>query len=77
MNTLLQFSSIWEYMLRYTVIVGIVICIIGTACCFVAKMFNNREDGNNHSALLTIGVVLILLGMIVMVLPIEATLYRG
>lgn len=77
MSKLLQFVSIWEFLLRYTVIIGVVIAILGVACCFSAKMFNKKEGDNNHSLLIITGIVLILLGMIIMVLPIEATLYRG
>ena len=66
-----------EFLLRYTVIAGVVVAILGVTCCFTARMFNKKNTENNYSRLIVTGIVLILLGMIIMVLPIEATLYRG
>lgn len=77
MSKLLQFVSIWEFLLRYTVIAGVIVAILGVTCCFSAKMFSKNNADKNYSRLIIAGIVLILLGMIIMVLPIEATLYRG
>ena len=77
MSKLLQFVSVWEFLLRYTVIVGIIVAMLGVMCCFLSKMFANRDNGNKHLILLTTGLVLLLLGMIIMVLPIADTLYKG
>ena len=37
MSTLLSFEKPAEFLLRYTVITGIVLAIIGVAICFMAK----------------------------------------
>ena len=74
-----------EFLLRYTVITGIIIAIIGTALCMTAKRITmakrqqveiNKKD-KLYSTLMLLGLSFILVGMIVMVLPIEATFYRG
>ncbi len=74
-----------EFLLRYTVITGIIIAIIGTALCMTAKRItmakrNQVEINKNdrfYVTLMLLGLAFIMLGMIVMVLPIEATFYRG
>lgn len=85
MNLLLSFVNPLEFILRYTVIAGMVIAIIGAALCFMAKRITmakrnvaeiNKQD-KLYTTIMLIGVSLILIGMIVMVLPIEGTLYKG
>ncbi len=74
-----------EFLLRYTVITGIVIAIIGTALCMTAKRITMAKrkqveiDKNDklYVTLITLGIFFILIGMIVMVLPIEVTFYKG
>ena len=74
-----------EFLLRYTVITGIVIATIGTALCMTAKRITmakrnqveiNKKD-NLYQTLILLGLAFIMIGMIVMVLPIEVTFYRG
>ena len=77
MSLLLQFGSIWEFLLRYNVIAGTIVAMIGAACCFSANMFNKREGEDGHNRLKIVGIVLILIGMVAIALPLEATLYRG
>ena len=84
MNLLLSFVNPLEFILRYTVIVGIIIAVIGAAVCFMAKRITmakrnvaiiNKQD-KLYTTIMLIGVSLILIGMIVMVLPIEGTFYK-
>lgn len=74
-----------EFLLRYTVITGIIVATIGTAICMMAKRITmakrkqveiNKKD-RLYSTLMLLGLAFILVGMIIMVLPIEATFYRG
>ncbi len=73
-----------DFMLRYTVISGIVLAIIGTAICMMAKritMAKRRQmevskQDKFYTGLIVFGVALILIGMVVMVLPVEATFYK-
>ena len=74
-----------EFLLRYTVITGVVVAIIGTALCMSAKRITmskrkqveiSRQD-KLYVTLKCIGVALILIGMIIMVLDIDAGFYRG
>ena len=74
-----------EFLLRYTVITGTIIAIIGTALCMTAKRITmakrnqveiNKKD-RLYVTLMLLGLAFIMLGMIIMVLPIEATFYRG
>lgn len=74
-----------EFLLRYTVITGMLIAIIGTALCMLAKRITmakrnqveiNKKD-KLYVTLMLLGLAFILIGMIIMVLPIEATFYRG
>ncbi len=82
---LLSFSSIWEFLLRYTVITGVLIAMAGTTLCMVAgsiqksKRKINKIDKKDklYINLIFIGVILILVGMIFMVLPFENTFYKG
>jgi len=74
-----------DFLLRYTVITGIVFAIIGTAICMMAKritMAKRKQVEINpkdklYATLKLLGLALILIGMIIMVLPIEITFYRG
>lgn len=83
--TLLLAMEPLEFLLRYTVITGIVFAIIGTAICMLAKritMAKRKQVEINpkdklYTTLVFLGVALILIGMIIMVLPIEVTFYRG
>lgn len=85
MNKLLSFSSPLEFLLRYTVITGIFIAIIGLAIVFMCKritMAVRKQDVLDKSdklyiTLFTVGIVLILVGAIVMIFPISDTLYRA
>ena len=74
-----------EFLLRYTVIAGVIIATIGTAICMMAKRITmakrkqveiNKKD-RLYSTLMLLGLAFILVGMIIMVLPIDATFYRG
>ena len=74
-----------EFLLRYTVITGIIIAIIGTALCMMAKritMARRRQveidkKDRLYITLMFLGLAFILIGMIIIALPIEATFYRG
>ena len=85
MSTLLSFVSPWEFLLRYTVIIGVVFAIIGVSLCLMAKRITmavrNTDSINNrdklYSGLIFAGVGLILVAMVIIALPIEATLYGG
>ena len=85
MNMFLSFVSPMEFLLRYTVICGIIIAIIGTVLCFTAKRFTlfkrKTEELDKtdklYVALMLLGVSFVLMGMIVIALPIEATFYVG
>lgn len=84
MSTLLSFVSPWEFILRYTVLAGMVIMSIGVAIMLMAKRItqvkrkSDRIDKNDklYVALKFVGIALILLGMIIAVLPVESTLYK-
>ena len=74
-----------EFLLRYTVITGVLIAIIGTSILMMAKRITmakrkqieiNKSD-RFYTTLILLGVSFILIGMIIMVLPIEATFFRG
>ena len=84
MNTLLTFVSPMEFLLRYTVITGVIVAIIGFAILLSAKritMAKRKQDEINkndsfYTALRIVGICLILVGMIIMALPINATFYN-
>lgn len=84
MNLFLAMDPL-EFILRYTVITGIVFAIIGTAICMTAKratMAKRKQveiskNDKFYTALICLGIMFILVGMIIMVLPIEVTFYRG
>ena len=85
MSLLLSFSSPLEFLLRYTVITGIIIAIIGTAICMLAKRITIAKRDQDfvskgdrlYSTLMFLGIALILVGMIFIALPIDATFYVG
>ena len=74
-----------EFLLRYTVITGVIVAIIGSALCMTAKRITMSKrkqveiDKNDrlYTTLICLGLAFILIGMIMMVLPIDATFYRG
>lgn len=83
MSNILSFVSPLEFLLRYTVITGLVLAIIGTAICMMAKRITlakrdtevlNKSD-KLYQALLCTGIAFILIGMIVIALPVDATFY--
>ena len=84
MSTILSFVSPLEFLLRYTVITGIVLAIIGASICFMAKritMAKRKSDEISKSdrfyvGLMIAGISFILVGMIIMVLPIDVTFYN-
>ena len=84
MSLILSFVNPLEYLLRYTVIAGILVAAIGAAICFMAKRITmakrnvaevNKQD-KLYVTLMLVGISLILIGMIIMVLPIEGTFYK-
>ncbi|HJD06033.1 MAG TPA: hypothetical protein IAB72_04115 [Candidatus Onthoplasma faecipullorum] len=84
MSTILSFVSPWEFLLRYTVITGVIIAIVGTAILFMAKritMAKRKTDEINKNdklyiTLLIVGLMFVLIGMIIIALPIDATFYN-
>lgn len=85
MSTILSFVNPLEFLLRYTVIAGMILGIIGVAICMLAKRITmavrnqdniNKKD-NVYVGLLLAGLIFILVAMIVIALPIENTLYTG
>ena len=84
MSTILSFVSPWEFILRYTVIAGMIIMAFGVAMLLLAKKITMVKRGSDlidkndklYVALMYVGIGLILLGMIIAVLPVEATLYK-
>ena len=83
MSLILSFVHPLEFLLRYTVIAGVIIAAIGVAICLTAKRIVmakrktttlDRKDGL-YTTLMLLGLGFLLIGMIVMVLPIEANFY--
>jgi len=83
MSSILSFVHPLEFLLRYTVIAGVIVAAIGVAICLTAKRIVlakrkttvlNRQD-KLYRTLMLLGLGLLLVGMIIMVLPIEATFY--
>ena len=74
-----------DFILRYTVITGMVFAIIGAALCMTAKRITMAKrkqveiDKNDklYVTLRYIGFALITIGMIIMVLDIDVSFYRG
>ena len=85
MSLILSFVNPLEFLLRYTVIAGMVIAAIGAAMCMLAARITNavrdtekvNKQDKLYVALMMIGLCLILLGLIVMALPINGTFYGG
>ena len=84
MTTLLAMEPL-EFLLRYNVIGGMLLAIIGTAICMMAKRITMAKrkqveisSGDKfYAGLKLIGICFILLGMICIALPLETTFYRG
>ena len=83
MSTILSFESPLEFLLRYTVIAGMIVAAIGVAICMMAKRITmakrnvmeiDKKD-RLYVTLMMFGLSFLLVGMILMVLPIEATFY--
>ena len=80
---LLSFVNPLEFLLRYTVITGVILAIIGVAIFMLAKritMARRKQDEINKNdrlyiTLCLIGLAFILIGMIFIALPIDATFY--
>ncbi len=74
-----------EFLLRYTVIIGIIFAIVGLVVCLIAKRLTltiRKQDVLDKSdklyqGILYTGIALILVGMICIALPIEDTFYKG
>jgi len=84
MNLLLSFVNPLEFLLRYTVITGTIIAVFGLAFCLLAKritMAVRKQDQISKSdklytTLMFLGLGFILIGMIVIALPVDATFYK-
>lgn len=83
MSLILSFVNPLEFLLRYTVIAGIIVASVGVAICLSAKRIVmakrktntiNRKD-SLYTTLMLLGLGFLLVGMIIMVLPIDATFY--
>ena len=83
MGLFLSFEHPLEFLLRYTVIAGVLVAAIGIAVCLCAKRIVmakrkttslNRQD-KLYTTLILLGLGFLLIGMIIMVLPIEATFF--
>ena len=85
MSLLMSFESPLEFLLRYTVIAGIIVAIVGTAICMLAKRITMAKRDQDYvdksdklySTLQMLGLAFILIGMIMIALPIDATFYVG
>ena len=84
MSTLLTYYNPLEFLLRYVSIVGIIIAIVGCSILMMAKRITIAKrhssviDKNDklYFTLQMVGITLILIAMIIIALPINATLYR-
>ena len=84
MSNILSFVSPWEFLLRYTVITGVLIAIVGTAILFLAKHITKAKRGTSevdksdklYITLLIVGLMFVLIGMIIIALPIDSTFYN-
>ena len=83
MSTILSFEIPLEFLLRYKVIAVIIVEAIGVAICMMAKRITmakrnvteiDKKD-RLYVTLMMFGLSFLLVGMILMVLPIEATFY--
>lgn len=85
MSTILSFESPLEFLLRYTVITGVIIMIVGVAILMSAKRITlakrhtselNKSD-KLYLTLVIVGICLVLIGMIIaFALDIPDTFYR-
>ena len=83
MSLILSFVNPLEFLLRYTVITGVIVCAIGVAVCLMVKRIvlavrkTDYVDGKDKlfTTIMLLGLGFILAGMVIMVLPIEATFY--
>lgn len=83
MSFILSFVSPLEFLLRYTVVVGIIVAISGCAILMMAKKITLAKRKTNqiekqdrlYQTLFFAGLGFILLGMIFIALPIDATFY--
>lgn len=74
-----------EFVLRYNVIAAMLIAGVGVGLLFSAKKitkFNQKiekveKDNKFYQKIQAAGWLLVLIGMIVMILPFEATLFGG
>ena len=84
MTMLLTFENPLEFLLRYTVVIGTILAMLGVALLLSAKritMAARKQDeiNKNDSLFITlrfVGVCPILAGMIIIALPINATMYK-
>ncbi len=85
MSTILSFENPMEFLLRYTVIIGIILMIIGVAILFSAKKITMVKRGTDsidkqdklYLTLFIVGICLLLIGMIVMAIDIPYGFYRA
>ena len=85
MGMFLSFESPLEFLLRYTVITGVIFAIIGAAIMMMAKritMAKRQQDEISkndrlYMGLMITGICFILIGMIIIALPIEETFYTA
>ena len=85
MSTILSFENPMEFLLRYTVITGVIIAIIGAAICMMAKRITMAKrkqdeiskDDRMYVGLMIAGLALILVGIIFIALPVDATFYHA
>lgn len=83
MSFLLSFVNPLEYLLRFTVITGTIICAVGVSICLMAKRITMAKRGENnfnkkdrlYKTLMLLGLCFLLVGMIIIALPIDATFY--
>ncbi len=83
MNTILSFVNPLEFLLRYTVLAGIGIAVVGVAIFMMAKRTTQavrKQDEISKSdrvyvTLCLLSLAFILIGLICIALPIEATFY--
>lgn len=74
-----------EFVLRYNVIVAMLIAGVGVGLLFSAKKitkYNQKidkveKDNKFYQKIQAAGWLLVLIGMIIMILPFEATLFGG
>ena len=80
----MSFVNPLEFILRYSVITGILVCVFGVALCLMGKritMAIRKSDSVEKSdrvyvTIMILALAFILIGMIVIALPIDATFYN-